>query len=113
VGQSGQHTCEAWGRFRLENRCIGSARGDGNIVSTARVLRPGGRLAVIAPTAGRVARLLRVLPNTGVHLSGEDELGDILEDDGFIGVRAKSLGTIQWVRAKRGSHCDASLAAFR
>ena len=48
-----------------------------------------------------------------VHLSGEDELGDILEDDGFIGVRAKSPGTIQWVRAKRGSHCDASLAAFR
>jgi arsenite methyltransferase len=54
----------------------------------------------MAPTAGRAARLLRVLPNTGVHLSGEDELGDILEDDGFIGVRAKSLGTIQWVRRR-------------
>ncbi|HKI43352.1 MAG TPA: SAM-dependent methyltransferase, partial [Mycobacterium sp.] len=35
-------------------------------------------------------------------LFGEDELGDILEDHGFIGVRTKSLGTIQWVRAKRG-----------
>jgi arsenite methyltransferase len=54
----------------------------------------------MAPTAGRAARLLRVLPNTGVHLSGEDELGDILEDDGFIGVRAKSLGTIQLVRRR-------------
>ena len=66
------------------------------------MLRPGGRLAVMAPTAGRAARLLRILPNTGVRLFGEDELGDILEDHGLIGVRTKSLGTIQWVRAKRG-----------
>jgi len=72
------------------------------LAEMARVLRPGGRLAVMAPTAGRAARLLRILPNTGVHLFGEDELGDILEDHGFIGVRTKSLGTIQWVRAKRG-----------
>src|SRR5271154_5431937 len=46
------------------------------LAEMARVLRPGGRLAVMAPTAGRVARLLRILPNTGVHLFGEDELGD-------------------------------------
>jgi arsenite methyltransferase len=72
------------------------------LAEMARVLRLGGRLAVMAPTAGRAARLLRILPNTGVHLFGEDELGDILEDHGFIGVRTKSLGTIQWVRAKRG-----------
>ena len=56
----------------------------------------------MAPTAGRAARLLRVLPNTGVHLSGEDELGDILEDHGFVSVRTKNFGTIQWVRGKRG-----------
>ena len=65
-------------------------------------LRLGGRLAVMARTAGRAARLLRILPNTGVHLFGDDELGDILEDHCFIGVRTKSLGTIEWVRAKRG-----------
>ena len=72
------------------------------LAEMARVLRPGGRLAVMAPTAGRAARLLRILPNTGVHLFGEDELGDIHEGHGLIGVRTKSLGTIQWVRAKRG-----------
>jgi SAM-dependent methyltransferase len=65
----------------------------------ARVLRPGGRLAVMVPTAGLPARLLRIVP---VHLFGEDEIGDILEDRGFIGVRTKSLGAIQWVRGKRG-----------
>ena len=72
------------------------------LAEMARVLRLGGRLAVMAPTAGRAARLLRILPNTGVHLFGDDELGDILEDHCFIGVRTKSLGTIEWVRAKRG-----------
>jgi arsenite methyltransferase len=69
------------------------------LVEMARVLRSGGRLAVMVPTAGLAARLLRILP---VHLFGEDEIGDILEDRGFIGVRTKSLGAIQWVRGKRG-----------
>jgi arsenite methyltransferase len=69
------------------------------LAEMARVLRPGGRLAVMVPTAGLPARLLRIL---AVHLFGEDEIGDILEDRGFIGVRTKSLGAIQWVRGKRG-----------
>jgi arsenite methyltransferase len=69
------------------------------LAEMARVLRPGGRLAVMVPTARLPARLLRILP---VHLFGEDEIGDILEDRGFIGVRTKSLGAIQWVRGKRG-----------
>ena len=69
------------------------------LAEMARVLRPGGRLAVMVPTAGLAARLLRILP---VHLFGEDEIGDILEDRCFIGVRSKSLGAIQWVRGKRG-----------
>lgn len=68
----------------------------------ARVLRPGGRLAVLVPTAGPAARFWRILPDTGVHLFGEDELGDILEDHGFESVRSRSFGTIQWVRGKRG-----------
>jgi arsenite methyltransferase len=69
------------------------------LAEMARVLRPGGRLAVMVPTAGLAALLLRILP---VHLFGEDEIGDILEDRGFIAVRTKSLGAIQWVHGKRG-----------
>jgi arsenite methyltransferase len=69
------------------------------LAEMARVLRLGGRLAVMVPTAGLAARLLRILP---VHLFGEDEIGDILEDRGFTGVRTKSVGAIQWVRGKRG-----------
>jgi arsenite methyltransferase len=67
-----------------------------------RVLRPGGRLAVMVPTAGRAARFWRMLPNAGAHVFDEDELGDVLEDHGFVSVRTKNVGTIQWVRAKRG-----------
>jgi arsenite methyltransferase len=72
------------------------------LAEMVRVLRPGGRLAVMVPTAGRAARFWRMLPNTGAYVFGEDELGDILEDHGFVSVRTKSLGTIQWVRGKRG-----------
>jgi arsenite methyltransferase len=68
----------------------------------ARVLRPGGRLAVMVPTVGRAARLWNKLPNVGAYPFGEDEIGDILEDHGFASVRTKNVGTVQWVRAKRG-----------
>jgi hypothetical protein len=33
---------------------------------------------------------------------GEDEIGDILEDNGFVSVRVKNIGTFQWVRGKNG-----------
>ncbi|GBE63903.1 methyltransferase [Mycobacterium sp. MFM001] len=72
------------------------------LAEIARVLRPGGRLAVMVPTAGRAARFWRMLPNTGAHVFDDDELGDILEDHGFVSVRVKNFSTIQWVRAKRG-----------
>lgn len=72
------------------------------LAEIARVLRPGGRLAVMVPTAGGAARFWRMLPNTGAHVFGEDELGDILEDRGFVSVRTKNVGTLKWVRAKRG-----------
>jgi len=71
------------------------------LAEMARVLRPGGRLAVMVPTAGRAARLLRKLPNAGAYLFGEDELGDILENHSFGSVRTKNFGAIQWVRGKR------------
>jgi arsenite methyltransferase len=72
------------------------------LAEMARVLRAGGRLAVMVPTAGWAARLWRMLPNIGAHLFGEDEIGDVLEDHGFTSVRTDRLGTIQWVRGKRG-----------
>lgn len=68
----------------------------------ARVLRPGGRLAVMVPTVGPAARLFQKLPNVGAHVFGDDEIGDILEGHGFVSVRVKNYGTVQWVRAKNG-----------
>ena len=72
------------------------------LAEMARVLRAGGRLAVMVPTAGWAARFWRLLPNVGAHLFGQDEIGDILEDHGFTSVRTNNFGTLQWVRAKRG-----------
>jgi arsenite methyltransferase len=72
------------------------------LAEMARVLRGGGRLAVMVPTAGRAARIWRMLPSIGAHLFGEDEIGDILEDHGFTSVRTNNFGTLQWVRGKRG-----------
>lgn len=68
----------------------------------ARVLRPGGRLAVMVPIVRSLPMLWQKLPNGGAYVFGEDEIGDILEDHGFATVRTKTLGTFQWVRAKRG-----------
>ena len=68
----------------------------------ARVLRPGGRMAVMVPTLRPPIDLGLKLPTGGAHLFGEDEIGDILEDHGFSSVRIKSVGQMQWVRGKRG-----------
>jgi arsenite methyltransferase len=71
------------------------------LAEMARVLRPGGRLALMIPTVGSTARLWRNLPNVGAHIFDNDEVGDILEDNGFTSVRVQNYGTIQWVRGKR------------
>lgn len=42
------------------------------------------------------------MPTGGAHVFGEDEVGDILEDHGFVSVRTKGVGTFQGVRGKRG-----------
>lgn len=72
------------------------------LAEIARVLKPGGRLAVMVPSLRPPVDVWRVLPNGGAHVFGEDEVGDILEEHGFSTVRTKTVGTLQWVRAKRG-----------
>ncbi len=72
------------------------------LAEMARVLRPGGRLAILVPPAGRLARFWQKLPNAGAHVFDDDEIGDILENHGFLSVRINNFGTFQWVRAKLG-----------
>ncbi|OBG23837.1 class I SAM-dependent methyltransferase [Mycobacterium sp. 852002-51057_SCH5723018] len=72
------------------------------LAEMARVLRAGGRLAIMVPTVGWAARFWQKLPNVGAHVFGDDEIGDILEDNGFVSVRTKNYGTFQWVRARKG-----------
>ncbi len=71
------------------------------LAEIARVLKPGGRAAVMVPTAARASALLRLLPKGGVHFFDEDEIGDTFEELGLVGVRTKTLGNIQWVRARK------------
>ena len=73
------------------------------IAEMVRVLRPGRRIAVMVPTAGRAASLIRLLPNGGAHAFGDDELADTFESLGLSSVRAKNTGTIQWVRGVKAA----------
>src|SRR6187551_272273 len=71
------------------------------LAEMVRVLRPGGRIAIMVPTAARGSEFLRWLPNGGVRFFDEDELGDVFEELGLVSVRTKTVGNIQWVRGKR------------
>ncbi|MDH6195733.1 SAM-dependent methyltransferase [Mycobacterium frederiksbergense] len=65
-----------------------------------RVLRPGARMAVMVPTAGP-ATAMPVFAKGGARMFTDDELGDVFEELGLVGVRTKSLGFIQWVRGQK------------
>ena len=71
------------------------------LAEVARVLRPGGRLAILVPSAGRVTQLL---PKVGgaYSVSMMMSIGDALEKNGFVGVRVKNFTTYQWVRGTNG-----------
>jgi arsenite methyltransferase len=71
------------------------------LAEMVRVLRPGGRMAVMVPTVGPAAAVFRLLPAGGAHVFAEDELGDTFESLGLVSVRTKTLGNIQWVRGKK------------
>jgi SAM-dependent methyltransferase len=71
------------------------------LAEMVRVLRPGGRIAVMVPTAGRAAGLMRLLPSGGAHFFTDDEIADVFEDLGLTRVRSKNFGSIQWVRGKK------------
>lgn len=67
----------------------------------ARVLKPGGRIALMVPTVGLASRIWQLPLKSGVRVFGDDEIADTLEGYGFTSVRAKNFGTIQWVRGKQ------------
>jgi arsenite methyltransferase len=71
------------------------------LAEMVRVLRPGGRMALMVPTVGPAAAVFRLLPAGGAHFFAEDELGDTFESLGLVSVRTKTLGNIQWVRGKK------------
>jgi SAM-dependent methyltransferase len=68
-----------------------------------RVLKPGGRLAIMVPTSGAVAlRLAQLLPDAlGVRVFDGDEIADGLLDAGLSKVKVQQRAVVQWVRGSK------------
>ncbi|HEY4019265.1 MAG TPA: methyltransferase domain-containing protein [Pseudonocardiaceae bacterium] len=69
-----------------------------------RVLRPGGRLAIMVPTAGAgpLARLGELIPDSvGLRFFDSDEIADALLDAGLSKVKINQRGVVQWVRGAK------------
>ena len=71
------------------------------LAEMARVLRPGGRMAIMVPTATSSRGPVRLLSKGGARFFSEDELADRFEALGMQRVRSKSMGTMQWVRGQK------------
>lgn len=67
-----------------------------------RVLRSGGRLVLMVPTAGRVAYVARALRGAGTHSFSDGALADLLRSHGFNLIRSKNVGSVQWACGQRG-----------
>ncbi|MDV3123292.1 methyltransferase domain-containing protein [Mycobacterium sp. 21AC1] len=65
-----------------------------------RVLRPGGRMAIMVPTASDRGPA-KLLSKGGARFFNQDELADRFEELGLTRVRSKSMGTMQWVRGQK------------
>ncbi len=74
------------------------------LTGMVRVLRPGGRLAIMVPTAGGgvLTRLADLLPDSlGLRFFDLDEIADTLLDVGLSKVRVNQRGVVQWVRGSK------------
>jgi SAM-dependent methyltransferase len=72
----------------------------------ARVLAPGGRLAIMVPTvlgpaADNGNRYLK--PVSGLRFFTEQDIGDILGQHGITETTMKQAGPVQWTVARKGS----------
>lgn len=72
------------------------------LTEMVRVLKSGGRLAIMVPTAsvGPIAKLVELVPAAaGLHFFDGDEIADTLLDAGLSKVKINQRGVVQWVRA--------------
>jgi SAM-dependent methyltransferase len=70
------------------------------LAEMVRVLRPGGRMAIMVPMVTRRGPE-RLLVKGGARFFAEDELADRFEELGLQLVRSKSVATMQWVRGQK------------